>query len=50
MHLVRALEEIEKRQGVELLEFGEGHDFFQVGRASEPPKAVVGKKIATGEK
>jgi hypothetical protein len=26
MHLAGALEQVEKRQGVEFLEFGEGHD------------------------
>jgi hypothetical protein len=30
MHLVRALEEIEKRQGVKFLEFGESHVLEEV--------------------
>jgi len=30
MHLVRALEEVEKRQGVEFLEFCESHEIEEV--------------------
>jgi hypothetical protein len=40
MHLVGALEEIEKRQGMELLKFGEDHDLEDVRRVSRDPSRM----------